>query len=435
MFFEKIQNIDPEKLAILADGKAITFGDIMIVSEKRAVFFKNKRESFLLCHSSELENIFNFFAIIAVGGIAIFGGKNLSDEQKSSISVIHNCIIIDFVPESNSSIQQFHIPSKSEYFLGVLSSGTMGQSKLIWKDYQSWFSAFPHQSTVFGISEQDRVFVLDALAYSANLNAVLHTLWQGATVVLGKLTEASSWSNAFYNQEVTSAFLVPSHIRLLSTNESFRKIKLKSLVSAGEKLDSKLAQSVLDTMPGILLTEYYGAAELGHVSYAQNQDIIEHPTSVGKAFPGVEIEIKEDKIYVESPFISPEYRNIRTVFDFGFLDVTGRLCVFGRQGRMFNRRGLNIFAEEIENVAILHPLIKEAILVANNLKPHILELIVVKEKEISKAELQDFLLKKITKDKLPNKIIFSLSIPRNDAGKVNVREISKKPIDEEYLVN
>jgi long-chain acyl-CoA synthetase len=206
-------------------------------------------------------------------------------------------------------------------------------------------------------------------------------------------------------------------------------------VSAGEKLDSKLAQSVLDTIPGILLTEYYGAAELGHVSYAQNQDIIEHPTSVGKAFPGVEIEIKEDKIYVESPFISPEYRNIRTVFDFGFLDVTGRLCVFGRQGRMFNRRGLNIFAEEIENVAILHPLIKEAILVANNLKPHILELIVVKEKEISKAELQDFLLKKITKDKLPNKIIFSLSIPRNDAGKVNVREISKKPIDEEYLVN
>jgi len=434
MFFEKIQSVDSEKIAILADGKSITFGDILAISKKRAVFFENKKENFLLCHSSELENLYNFFAIIAVDGRAIFGGKSLSKEQKSSISIIHNCTIIDFIPDSETDIHAFYSPSKSEYFLGVLSSGTTGQSKLIWKDYQSWFSAFPHQSNIFGITEQDRVFVLDALAYSANLNTVLHTLWQGATVVLGKLIEASYWSKIFNGQEVTSAFLVPSHIRLLSANENFGKIKLRSLVSAGEKLEAKLAQLILDSMPEILLTEYYGAAELGHVSFAQNQDIVDHPTSVGKAFPGVEIEINEDKIFVESSYISPEYRNIRTVFDFGFLDVDGRLCVFGRQGRMFNRRGLNIFAEEIENAALLHPFVKEAVLVANTDKSHLLELIVVVKQEISKSELQDFLLKKITKDKLPNKIVFSLSIPRNDAGKVDFRVIAKKPVDEENLV-
>ena len=69
MFFEKIQNVDSEKIAILADGKSITFGDILTISKKRAVFFENKKECFLLCHTSELENLFNFFAIIAVGGI------------------------------------------------------------------------------------------------------------------------------------------------------------------------------------------------------------------------------------------------------------------------------------------------------------------------------------------------------------------------------
>ncbi|MCP9753748.1 hypothetical protein EGI26_01040 [Lacihabitans sp. CCS-44] len=434
MFFEKIQNVDPEKVAILADGKSITFGDILTISKKRAGFFENKKESFLLCHSSELENLYNFFAIIAVGGKAIFGGKNLSDEQKNSISVIHNCTIIDFIPDSERVIQSFYSPSKSEYFLGVLSSGSTGQTKLIWKDHQSWFTAFSHQSTVFGVSEEDRVFVLDALAYSANLNTVLHTLWLGATVVLGKLIEASNWSNIFKVQGVTSAFLVPSHIRLLFSSDSSARIRLKSLVSAGEKLDAKLAKSVLDSIPNILLTEYYGAAELGHVSYAQNEDIVAHPTTVGKAFPGVEIEIKEDKIFVESLYISPEYRNIRTVFDFGFLDAAGRLCILGRQGRMFNRRGLNIFAEEIENAALLHPFVKEAVLVANKHKSHILELIVVVKQEISKSELQDFLLKKITKDKLPNKIVFSLSIPRNDAGKVDFRVIAKKPVDEENLV-
>jgi long-chain acyl-CoA synthetase len=434
MFFEKIRNVDTEKIAIMADSKSITFGDILTISKKRAVFFENKNACYLLCHSSELENLFNFFAIIAVGGRAIFGGKNLSEEQKNSISVLHNATIIDFIPESEKDLQAFRSVSKSDYFLGVLSSGTTGQSKLIWKDYQSWFSAFPHQSTIFGITEQDNVFVLDALAYSANLNTVLHTLWQGATVVLGKLIEASSWPRIFEIHGVTSAFLVPSHIRLLTSHEHFKNVKLKSLVSAGEKLDPSLAQSVLAAIPNVLLTEYYGAAELGHVSYAQNQDIVDHPTSVGKAFPEVEIAIKEDKIFVESPYISPEYRSIRTVFDFGFLDPDGRLCVFGRQGRMFNRRGLNIFAEEIEQAAVLHPFVKEAVLVANTNKSNILELIVVVKQEISKSELQDFLLKKITKDKLPNKIIFSLDLPRNDAGKVDFRVMSKKPVDEENLV-
>ena len=434
MFFEKIQNVDPEKVAIVTDGKTYTYGYIFELAKQRASFFENNKDCFLLCHSSEIENLFNFFAIIGVGGKAIFGGKSLSEEQKSSISVLHKSTIIDFVPNSETKVSEFHRPTKNEYFLGVLTSGSTGQSKLIWKDYQSWFSAFPHQSSVFGVTENDRVFVLDALAYSANLNTVLHTLWQGATVVLGKLTEASSWTNLFQNQSVTSAFLVPSHIRLLVNNASFRSLRLKSLVSAGEKLDSKLAQTVLNNFPNILLTEYYGAAELGHVSYAQNKDIVEHPTTVGKAFPGVEIEIKEDKIFVESPYISPEYRNIRTVFDFGFLDSDGRLCVFGRQGRMFNRRGLNIFAEEVENAALQHPFVKEAVLISNTYKLHILELIVVVKQEISKSELQDFLLKKITKDKLPNKISFSLSIPRNEAGKVDFKVMAKKPVDEENLV-
>jgi long-chain acyl-CoA synthetase len=101
---------------------------------------------------------------------------------------------------------------------------------------------------------------------------------------------------------------------------------------------------------------------------------------------------------------------------------------------MFNRRGLNIFAEEIENAALLHPFVKEAVLISNIHKPHLLEHIVVVKQEISKSELQDFLLQKITKDKLPNKIAFALSIPRNDAGKVDFRVIAKKPVDEENLV-
>ena len=64
MFFEKIQSVDSEKVAILADGKSITYGDILTISKSRAVFFENKRENFLLCHSSELENLIIFLPLL-----------------------------------------------------------------------------------------------------------------------------------------------------------------------------------------------------------------------------------------------------------------------------------------------------------------------------------------------------------------------------------
>lgn len=431
MFFEKIQHIDSNKDALRLNGLKFTYGDILAKAKQRAGFFENKNVTFLLCHHSELENLLNFFAILAVGGKAIFGGKNLSNEQKYNVSLLHNATIIDFVPESSAEIKDFYNPTPNTYFLGVLTSGSTGQSKVIWKDYQSWFSAFPHQSSVFGITELDNVFVLDALAYSANLNTVLHTLWQGATVIMGRLAEASSWTCIFNQNDVTSAFLVPSHLRLLTENYSFKELNIKSLVSAGEKLNVDLAQYILDTFPNILLTEYYGAAELGHISFAQNQEIVNNPFSLGMAFPGVSIEIKKEKIFVDSPYISPDFRGIRTVYDLGFLDADGRLSVLGRQGRMFNRRGLNIFALEIENAALSHPWVKEAVLIANHQRPKVLELIVVLRKEISKSELKAFLLQKITKDKLPNRIIFSASLPRNESGKVDFGVIGKKPVDED----
>ena len=112
------------------------------------------------------------------------------------------------------SLNELSIDAKG-FQLGLLSSGSSGEPKVIWKTSKNWEAAFEHQSSIFGITEQDEVMVLAALPYSANLNSVLHGLWNGATVHLQELKNAKNWPKYIHTHSISSIFLVPSHWNLL----------------------------------------------------------------------------------------------------------------------------------------------------------------------------------------------------------------------------
>jgi long-chain acyl-CoA synthetase len=424
MLFDRWKHIAPGKTALVHQGRTLTYGELGAEIQQRAAGLKAK--AYLLCHRSELENLINFLAVMHAGGRGVFPGKNWTGDALLSYAENFRLEILDEIPGGSNGTAPF-VPHDRDVFLGILSSGSTGTPKLIWKDYKAWFSAFPAQSEVFRLNTEDKLLVLDAMAYSANLNAVLHGLWLGMSITLTPLQEAKNWPTLL--MEATALFLVPSHYRLLPENKRYPQIR--SAVSAGEKLDVKTAAKVLEIFPNACLTEYYGAAELGHISYIQNQEILDKPTSVGRAFPGVKISIREEKIWVDSPYLSPDFRQAPTVSDLGFVDEEGYLCLLGREGRMFNRRGLNIFAEEIENLCLSHPWVLEAALLQSARRPEQLCLWVVTKSPMSSQEIRQFLLQSLRPDKLPNKIIFSQDLPRNPAGKVDFGVLAKKPVEED----
>ena len=417
---------DPQKTALKYQGREISYGELYQEIQRRASWLRQHPADYLLCHASEAENLVNFLALIYTGQKGVFCGKNVSQERKLAYAEKYNLGLLDFIPEAPPADSTSYQPAANDYFLGIINPGKGG---IIWKDYQSWFSAFPAQSEVFGMHGHDRVMVVDALGYSANLNTVIHALWLGATVVLTSLREAKNWANLIRDEEITSLFLVPSHYRLLPENRIFPG--LTSAVSAGEKLDPALAEKLLRIFPEARLTEYYGAAELGHISYLQNREIIEKPTSVGRPFPGVTVHIRQEKIWVESPYVSPGYRHIPTVSDLGFIDPEGHLWLLGRDGQMFHRRELNLFAEEIEHTpglctaaAMGSPLISSLPAAPPGLQ-------LVRDEPLSQDELHLFLLKKTTREQLSGHTLFPESLPRNSSGKVNFKILSKKPVDED----
>ncbi len=434
----------PDKQAIVYKGKTVTYAELFDNVNKKGGFISNiSKKNLFLNHTNELENLLNFLASISIGKVGVFAGKHFNGNQLDNLcekydgfilnenTKIHNSKLT--TPHSKFTTQNAQLSTK---FLGVLTSGTTSTPNLIWKDYQAWLTAFPHQSEVFGITQTDRLFVLDALSYSANLNAVLHLLWLGGTVVLTTLNSANIWEEQIANQQVTSIFMVPSHYRLLIKNtHNFPKIK--SIVSAGEKLEPSLAQKLIDFAPNAILSEYYGSAELGHITYHQGPEIIANPLSVGKPFPEVKIKIEDEQIFVESPYISPDFRQVKTNFDLGYF-IDNQLILMGRAGRMFNRRGLNVFAEEIENIVKQLPFIVEVAaigLIQEDLSHEIFLGYSCQngyQNNIYSKDIFSQLAKHLHATKIPQRIQEFENLPRADFGKIDYKALARN-FEEEII--
>ncbi len=429
--------LTPEKVAIEYGSQSISYGNLTRSIEQYSNKLFAVSNDTVLFNSDPVTNLLGVLACNLIGKRAIVLPHDLDVTiLENIISESKGIIYEDFKLVDLGNTKPVK-PAGNKVFLGILSSGSSGKPKLIWKTNNNWESAFSSQSEIFGISVEDKVFVLDSLAYSANLNTALHTLWQGGTLYLGTLGQSRNWNLQMKEKGITSAFLVPSHCKLL-LNGNGVKPPLRSLVTAGEKLDKETARGILDNLEGIRLTEYYGAAELGHISYHQGEDIINFPASVGTAFPEVEIKIVEEQILVKSPFVSPDYKEKSTVNDLGFFNGN-RLVLLGRAGRMFNRRGLNIYAQEIESIALGCEFISEAVLIQNlnGYKRDKLTLYITKKgngEQDAVDQLKAYLFKKLPSAKRPNFIVEIPEIPHSEAGKVDFRALSKMGEEEVALV-
>ena len=411
---------NPDKVAIKKGSSVLTFAQLEEKITKAASEFQVLDGNLILIRANNAEGLIQFLAGLKASKKVIILPASLSTDQWDSLKETYHA-----KEYQCADLAQFHLGKieNNDGQIGILTSGSTGNPKIIWKTQENWESAFAHQSQVFNIRFESKVMVVDAMAYSANLNAAIHTLWQGSTLHLTSTQEIRAWGNLIDKEKLDTLYLVPSHARLLLQNRG-EETSVKNIITAGEKLDIHTAKLLLDKYPGLLLTEYYGAAELGHISYHQNEEILAHPASVGKAFPGVEISIDGEEIQVNSPYISPEYHEKRSVQDLGYFEE-GRLLLKGRAGRVFNRRGINVYAEEIENLATTFGGIQSAALIPTQEQKLTLFYCTSNNTQVSSQDLQKYLSQKLPSSKMPNHLVVLDEMPHSEAGKVDFKALSK----------
>jgi long-chain acyl-CoA synthetase len=230
----------------------------------------------------------------------------------------------------------------------------------------------------------DDVYVMSGPSYHAShAGWALCSLYVGATTVITDHFEARAWLAEVERTRGTRSFMVPAHfIRILEIPEDERAAMdlstLSLVVHAAAPCPIVVKQKMMDAFPQTEIHELYGASE-GGATKISPEEWRDHPGSVGRPWPGVEIRILDEDggavptggtglVYIRPPGGRRfTYRNDEaatsqawqddafTVGDIGHLDADGYLTITDRVSDMVLWGGVNIAPREIEEVLYQHP--------------------------------------------------------------------------------
>lgn len=245
----------------------------------------------------------------------------------------------------------------------TLTGGSSGAPKAILRSQSSWIRSFTANAAQFAYDPRDSVAVLGPLTHSLSLYGVIEALHTGldAHLLGGRSPSAqATWMRA---SGCTVLYATPTQLRLIARADPLPRVRL--VMCGGGALDPATRTRITALCPNAKVHVFYGAAETSFITLSAADT---PPGSVGQAYPGVEIAVRDatgadttdpGTVWVRSPYLfdrylagdSPHTRRIGdflTVGEHGRMDQNGNLFLHGRAGRMVTVADKNVFLEEIE---------------------------------------------------------------------------------------
>ena len=240
------------------------------------------------------------------------------------------------------------------------TGGTSGKPKRIRRTAESWlasirviFEKYTNSSECYGI--------LGDLGYSLAFYAAVEAQIIGIRCVSVAGRSPKEQAQQFANTGVDVIYATPTQMRLLS--KSHRVLENVQVVFiGGGRLDPETRVQVQFLAPNAKILQFYGAAETSFITLAEPHH---DAASVGIAFPGVEIDIRNidsdgiGDVWVKSPYVFLGYAQGHapdtywqddwlTIGELGKMDETGQLFLSGRKSRVFTVADKTIYPEDIE---------------------------------------------------------------------------------------
>ena len=310
------------------------------------------------------------------------------------------------------------IPPKA--CMGVMTSGSTGKSKLLWRDYHSWADFFPEQNRVFGVDDSTIIFCQGSLAFTGNLNIYMGVLAAGGTLIVTEKFRPKHWLELIHQYDVNTIYLIPSKLLLLPKFMSEPNEQIRSIISGSQTMGRQEADKLLGVFPVAEITLYYGASELNYITYIKDKDMTEDRTVIGKPFAGVEITIHQEEIFINTPYHVEEIAMPFSLKDRGYLDEHGLLHFLGRTDDICNVNGRKVSSVKVAAALTDLPGVVEAAVLSKHVgDADVLVAFVAASASFSKQELVKLLRESLEDYELPKQFVFLESLPRNESGKID----------------
>lgn len=310
--------------------------------------------------------------------------------------------------------------------MGVMTSGSTGKSKLLWRSYHSWADFFPEQNRIFGVDEQTVIFCQGSLAFTGNLNIYMGVLAAGGTLVVTERFRPRHWLQLMEEYAVNAIYLIPSKLLLLPKFLREANTLVRSIISGSQSMGRVEADKLLRVFPKAEITLYYGASELNYITYIKDKEMTDDRTLIGRAFRGVQVSVRNEEIFIDTPYHVEGIKLPFSLKDRGRLDAEGRLHFLGRTDDIVSVNGRKVSTVKVSRALMDLPQVDEAAVLARHADDaDVLTAFVGAGREYSKQQLVKMLRDSLDDYELPKQFIVLPELPHNESGKVDKLALEK----------
>ena len=337
------KDLEPHKIALIVDEEQYTYGqlyDAILSMEfnntSRIInlgqFNDGQKNKVLLIQSlSFVEQLLQWLWGLYKGYISM---------------VCHNEMDMAYIDELARIISVEGVPTSSDF--GVLTSGTTGRPKPLWRSESSWREFFDIQNNIFHINKDTKIFLHGSFSFTGVSNMVIAVLWSGGTVITTRSLRPIRWIQLIDKYHVDHIYALPTKLRLLVRHCKSKLDSISYIIGGSQVLDRQLMEQLELICPNMEFILYYGASELNYITYCTGKEWLDREGTVGRPFPSVKIAEQNSVIYVTTKHHIEGIPDTYTVNDCGYIDSDGYLMFNGRRGDIINKGGYKISIPEME---------------------------------------------------------------------------------------
>ena len=260
--------------------------------------------------------------------------------------VCHNEMDAAYMDELARIISVEGVPRSADF--GVLTSGTTGRPKPLWRSESSWRKFFDTQNNIFHINKDTKIFLHGSFSFTGVSNMVIGVLWSGGTIITTSSLRPIRWIQLIDKYHVDHIYALPTKLRLLVRHCKSKLDSISYIIGGSQVLDRQLMEQLELICPNMEFILYYGASELNYITYCTGKEWLDREGTVGRPFPSVIIAEQNGVIYVTTKHHIEGIPDTYTVNDCGYIDSDGYLMFHGRRGDVINKGGYKISIPEME---------------------------------------------------------------------------------------
>lgn len=331
------------------------------------------------------------------------------------------------------------------------TSGTTSNPKLVMLTHKNLISNVKSNIESLKFTEEDKTLVALPMFFGyCNTAQFLTHLFVGASIVI---MDVMFMPNIFFKlvreERITNFTAVPSMLlMLLSYNKHKYDISsLRYICFGGSNMPIEKLKQLVKVFPSVGFVQTYGQTEASpRVTALLPDDMLRKIGSVGKPIPNVKVRIVNEngedtgvgetgEIIVHGDNVMKGYykrpEETAKVIKEGWLytgdlaryDDEGYIYLLGRKKNMIIRGGVNIYPEEIEEILMCHPSVKEVCVYGEShelLGEALVAMVVLKNdtEEVNEGLLTNYCMDKLANYKVPDRIEFVKELPKTVTGKI-----------------